>query len=61
MIIYVLLNRCGVDLCELYKKTSVQKILYGESMKVLLSEKQIYQHGTLRKVCAWLSLNALQY
>ena len=35
--------------------------LYGESMKVLLSEKQIYQHGTLRKVCAWLSLNALQY
>ena len=23
----------------------------GESMKVLLSEKQIYQHKTLRKVC----------
>ena len=46
---------------RVYKKPSVQKNLYGESMKVLLSEKQIYQHGTLRKVCAWLSLNALQY
>ena len=46
MIIYVLLNSCGVDLCELYKKTSVQTFLYGEFMKVLLSEKHIYQQFT---------------
>ena len=43
------------------QNTISAKIVYGESMMVLLSEKQIYQHGTLRKVCAWLSLNALQY
>ena len=42
-------SRCGDDLVNLFSSTMVQTFLNGETMRSC-SSKEIYKHGTLRKV-----------
>ncbi len=51
LMICMLICRAGTDLVDLYKLPAVQAYLNGLPSKELHSDKSLYQHGTLRKVC----------
>ena len=44
-------NRAGKDLVSLYYSPEVQRFLNGLPVKELRSDKEIYKHGTSKKVC----------
>ena len=47
--------RAGHTLEAMYKLPAVQSFLNGVSAKELFGEKEIYQHGSLRKVALFLN------
>ena len=52
LILYTAFCRCGADLVTLFYSPAVQIFLNGVRARTLLSHKNIYQPGAVRKVQA---------